>query len=281
MSFLEFMMEVSKLEAQARKSSLPFKKLERLIGERKAPPSFGDAISRKGGALKVIAELKKASPSAGRISGEVDAYSLVRAYREAGAAAASVITCTRYFEGSVEDLKEAARVEGFPILRKDFISDPYQVLEARAFGASSVLLIADALLERELENLIDVAQDAELEPLVEAHSREALIKALSAGAKMIGINNRNLKSLEVDLSTTEELIGFVPDGCTVVSESGIKTPQDVRRMDMLGVDALLIGEMFMRSKNPAKALLDLISACGLISHAAGSSGQTDDSGVVP
>jgi len=252
-------MVISKREAEERKRMLPVENLERLIDDRPAPPSFGAALSRKGGVLKVIAEVKRASPSAGRIRGEVDPYSLVDGYRRAGAAAASIITCGRYFEGSLEDLKSASNVEAFPILRKDFVSNPYQVLESRAFGASSVLLISDALEEKELKRLIALALSIDLEPLVEVHTYDALAKALFCGAEIIGINNRDLKTLEVDLSTTERLIRHIPEGFAVVSESGIKTSDDARRMEMLGVDALLIGEALMRAEDPERALSDFIS----------------------
>jgi indole-3-glycerol phosphate synthase len=233
--------------------------LERIIAARSLPPPFMKAVARDGEDVKAIAEVKRSSPSAGAIRKSVCAGEIVCAYRDAGASAVSVLTCAHRFEGDLTDLaKGAAAAPSIPLLRKDFITEPYQVLEARAFGASAVLLIAAALSPARLREVVSYASSLGLDALVEAHDASDLATALEAGSKLIGINNRDLSTLEVDITATEKLLPLIPAGFVVVSESGIKTREHVEYMQALGVDAILIGEALMRAEDPGAKLGELL-----------------------
>jgi indole-3-glycerol phosphate synthase len=218
---------------------------------------FKDAITRGRGPVRAIAEVKRRSPSAGDISPGASVTDLVQAYELGGASAVSVLTSAD-FAGSLADLNEARTATSLPLLRKDFISCEYQVLEARVFGASAVLLISDALDAARLEALIRFAGDLGMDALVESHRSDSLARALEAGAGVIGINNRDLRTLEVDLAATELLAPLVPGGVATVSESGIRTREDVSRVRASGADALLLGEELMRSARPADRLRELL-----------------------
>ncbi|MFH1149988.1 MAG: indole-3-glycerol-phosphate synthase [Actinomycetota bacterium] len=255
--FLDDAMSRSAAQVAERRRRAPARALERLVAGPGPAPSFRRAIRRDGGPVRVIAEVKRVSPSAGPILPGASVADLVGAYEEAGAAAVSILT-SDLFGGSPADIGEALGGCGLPVLRKDFISDEYQVLEARALGASAVLLIADALEEPELVRLLAAARDLGLDALVESHSREGIHKAADAGADIIGINNRDLRTLQVDVCTTEENLESVPHDTVVVSESGIRTRECVQRMESLGVDALLIGEELMRAEDPGSRLRELL-----------------------
>ncbi len=208
--------------------------------------------------LSVIAEIKRASPSKGDIRPRLDVAQVARDYEEAGAGALSVLTEERHFKGSLEDLRQARAASSLPVLRKDFIIDPYQVWEAAAAGADAILLIVAALTPQSLRQLFGEASLAGLECLVEVHNRRELDIALTVGVPLIGINNRNLKTFVVNLETTLNLIEFVPKEVAIVSESGINSRADVVKLNNDGVAAVLIGEALMSSDDPGGRLRELL-----------------------
>lgn len=206
---------------------------------------------RSAESVRVIAEVKRASPSKGALAEIPDPAAQARAYEDGGAGAVSVLTERRRFGGSLEDLVAVRAQVSVPVLRKDFIVDPYQLLEARAAGADMVLLIVAALEEASLRSLHAAAVDLGLLPLVEVHTAEELRRAADLGAELIGVNNRDLRTLDVDLSRFEQLAGLVPEAAITVCESGITTVEDVVRARRAGADAVLVGEMLVRSGDPA------------------------------
>jgi indole-3-glycerol phosphate synthase len=208
---------------------------------------FQVAIQRKGGGVGVIAETKSASPSAGVISANYDPVEIAKRYKANGADAISVLTEQNYFGGKPEHLTAVREAVALPILRKDFIIDERQILESVAIGADAILLIVAGLQGGQLRALHDCATANKLSVLVEVHTRNEVGIAIDAGAKIIGINNRNLETLEVDLATTEKLLPEIPDGITIVSESGIRNVADLRRMAAYPIDAILVGEALMRA----------------------------------
>lgn len=236
-----------------RKRVLPEVALKIAV-QKKAPVArdFAAALARDG--LNVIAELKKASPSLGVIREEYAPAALASELEEAGAAALSVLTEEDFFSGSLADLKEARRRAQIPILRKDFIVDPWQVWEARAAGADSFLLIAAVLSDSAMRQLIELGRSLGMEPLVEVHSREELERVVGAGARVIGVNNRDLHTFQVRLETSLELIDKIPEDCVAVSESGLRTREDLMKLSAAGFDAFLIGEHLMKSAKPGEAL---------------------------
>jgi indole-3-glycerol phosphate synthase len=207
---------------------------------------FRSALQQSDGRLAVIAEIKKASPSAGIIAASFDPLEIAKNYQRDGANAISVLTDTKFFQGKLQDLADVRRVVSVPLLRKDFILDEIQIAESAVIGADAILLIVAALEQGQLVDLLHATATYRLDALVEVHARGELNRALDAGAKIIGINNRNLATFDVDLAVTEVLCREVPDEIVLVSESGIKTPQDVARVKACGVDAVLVGEALMR-----------------------------------
>lgn len=222
------------------------------------PRDFAAAIA--GPPVRIIAEVKRASPSAGPIRVHADPAATARRYEAAGAAAISVLTDRRYFSGSADDLRAVRAAVSVPVLRKDFVIDPYQVYEARALGADAVLLIAGAVPSTHLAMLVRLTHDLGMGALVEVHAECELEEALAAGARVIGINNRDLRTLSVDLDTTRRLRPHVADGVIVISESGIETEADVARVCRGGVHALLIGTALMASADPGGRLRALREA---------------------
>jgi len=208
--------------------------------------------------VNVIAECKRRSPSRGLLRADYDAAAIARSYSAAGAAAISVLTEPTFFDGSLEDLVRVREAVDVPLLRKDFVVSEYQLAEARAAGADAVLLIAGALVPADLARLQARAHDLGLDALVEVHNRGELAAALDAGAAIVGVNNRNLRTLAVDLDVSEQLIARIPQGVTTVSESGIKTPEDIARFRRLGYHAFLIGERFMACADPGVELRRLL-----------------------
>jgi len=258
-TFLADAMSESQRAAEQREQEVPSGRLECILASRALPaPDFPGALRGGGGPVRIIAEVKRLSPSAGQINSGASIAETAATYQRAGAAAVSVLTSAFGFGGSVGDISEAVAACGIPVLYKDFVSLPYQVLEAAALGASAVLLIADALESNRIEELARLARAVGCEALVEVHTEKALERAIDAGARVVGINNRDLDTLKVNLETTERLAGLVPPGIIVVSESGIKTRWDVQRIEALGVDALLIGEALMRAPDPGEMLGELI-----------------------
>ena len=256
-SVLEEIMAHKRREVAQAKERLPLKLM--MARARHPPPVRPFAAALAGPGPKLIAEVKARSPSRGLLRPHMDPVALACAYARAGAAAISVLTDERYFGGSMAHLAAVRQAlpHGPPLLRKDFIFDTYQLYEARAYGADTVLLIAACLQGDEVRYLISVARALGMEPLVEVHDEEELSKALQAGAAIIGINNRDLHTFAVDLSTTERLIPLIPKGVKVVAESGIHTPNDVMRMAALGVHALLIGEALVTAPDPEAKIREL------------------------
>jgi indole-3-glycerol phosphate synthase len=246
-----------------RKRVLPEVALKIAVEKKVAPPrDFAGALSRTGG-INIISELKKASPSRGVIRQEYAPAALAASLEEAGAAALSVLTEEDFFSGSLADLKEASRVTKIPILRKDFIVDPWQVWETRAAGADSFLLIAAILDDSSLRELLDLGRSLKMEALVEVHSREELKRALAAGARIVGVNNRDLRDFQVHVETSLELAEAIPDDRIAVSESGLRSHNDLVRLQLAGFDAFLIGEQVMQSADPGAALRELREATGI------------------
>ena len=225
------------------------------------PRGFVAALRRsvdQGGAA-VIAEIKIASPSKGIIREDCDPVAIAKSYQTGGASCLSVLTDREYFQGHEEYLTSARAACNLPVIRKDFIVDPYQVVEARAIGADCILLIVAALDDETLANLYAEARTQGMDVLVEVHDRAELERALELDLDLIGINNRNLRTFDISLETTIDLLPLVPDGCLVVTESGIHSRSDIALMRDHDVHAFLVGEAFMRADDPGQALTDLFA----------------------
>ena len=220
------------------------------------PLDFEAALKSKGG-LSIIAEIKKASPSAGIISESFDPASIAKEYARSGAQAVSVLTEKDFFLGNDDYLVKVRQTTPLPILRKDFIIELWQVYQSRCLGADAILLIAAILDDEMLKKMMVVANITGMQCLVEVHDERELDRALDAGARIIGINNRNLKTFETDIKTTERLINMIPGDRVVVSESGIKTAEDMRYLKSIGVDAVLIGETLMRASSVSEKMREL------------------------
>jgi indole-3-glycerol phosphate synthase len=264
MSVLDSIVAGVREDLEARKRALPIADLQQLALETPAPPSFAAAL-RSGPKPRIIAEIKRASPSRGAIAPDADAAAIARAYRSAGAAAISVLTEGRKFGGSLEDLARAtvAVERATPLLRKDFVVDAYQILEARAAGASAVLLIAALFPDSaSLKTMIAAAMEAGVEALVEVHDEQEAGRALAAGAEIIGVNNRDLKTMRVSLETSERLARLLSGAAVRVAESGISTREDVERLTRSGYDAFLVGERLMAENDPGAALRRLLGHNG-------------------
>ncbi len=220
---------------------------------------FAAAVHRGDSALGLIAEVKKASPSAGVIAENFDPVLIARAYESAGAHALSVLTDEQYFQGHLRYLMQIREATTIPVLRKDFIIHEVQIYEAAVSGADAVLLIVAALSQEDLLHLLAEAETCQLDVLVEVHDAEEMERALDTPATLIGINNRNLRTFEVDLSTTERLSEDVPDHVTLISESGLKTNADARRVFAAGINGLLVGETLMRSDDVHATVAELLN----------------------
>lgn len=212
------------------------------------------------GAVSIIAEIKRSSPSKGKLSDIPDPASLASVYEQGGAAMVSVLTEERRFNGSLYDLDVVRAAIDIPVLRKDFIVTSYQVHEARAHGADAVLLIVAALEQTALVSLVERVQSLGMTPLVETHSRLEALRALDAGAELIGVNSRNLKTLEVDRRTVDEVIDVLPSSVIAVAESGVRSSRDVLDYALAGADAVLVGEALVTSGAPLEQIKDMVSA---------------------
>jgi len=243
-------------EIQARAEALSLADLSALAAVAEPPRGFRAALSARieVGRPAVIAEVKKASPSKGLLREDFDPAAIARSYAEHGAACLSVLTDVDFFQGADAYLQQARAACGLPVLRKDFVLDPYQVQEARALGADCILLIVSALDDTSLRDLHRLAGELGMDALVEVHDREELERALRLGADLVGINNRNLRSFETRLETTLELRAAVPPEVLLVTESGILEAADVARMRAADIHAFLVGEAFMRADDPGAAL---------------------------
>ncbi|WP_434130817.1 indole-3-glycerol phosphate synthase TrpC [Methylocaldum sp. GT1BB] len=249
-------------EVTERRLRTPLEELRRQAEEAGAPRGFVRALRSKvdNGAAAVIAEIKKASPSKGVMRPDFRPADIARSYADHGAACLSVLTDRDFFQGSEEYLKEAGSVCSVPVLRKDFMIDPYQVFEARAIGADCILLIAAALSDAAMCELADVAVDLGMDVLVEVHDASELERALRLDLPLVGINNRNLRTFETRLDTTLDLLERIPPGRLVVTESGIHTPEDVSLMRRHGVHTFLVGEAFMTAEDPGVRLQALFAS---------------------
>ena len=232
--------------------------LDRQARARKDFRDFRATLQLTDEKLAIIAEIKKASPSAGVISESFDPVVIAKNYERDGANAISVLTDSKFFQGSLEHLRNVRNTVSLPLLRKDFIWDRVQIAESATNGADAVLLIVMALTQDQLVRLLKAAKEFRLDALVEVHSLDELQRALEAGAEIVGINNRDLTTFDVDLAVTEKLCREVPDEIVLVSESGIKTPQDVARLRACGVDAILVGEALMRHEISIEQLRAII-----------------------
>jgi indole-3-glycerol phosphate synthase len=253
-SFLAEILEHKRRELALARERCPAQALAKRAREcQVAPRGFRRALA-SGERPRVVAEIKRRSPSKGEIRPDFDAVACAKAYAAGGAAAISVLTDAHYFGGSLELLAQVRAAVALPLLRKDFILEAYQVDEARVHGADAVLLIAAALAPRELRELREHAEALGLDALVEVHDERELATALAAGSDLIGINNRDLRSFAVDLGVSERLAGKLPEGCIGVAESGIFTPSDWQRLEAAGAQAFLVGEALMREPDVEAAL---------------------------
>jgi indole-3-glycerol phosphate synthase len=243
-------------EVQAAKAKTPLDKLQKSVTPRE-PGTFVKALSVPGRTC-LIAEIKKASPSRGLLRADFDPSELARTYEESGASAISVLTDAKYFQGDASHLKQAKAVSRLPVLRKDFIVDAYQIWESVAIGADAILLIVAALGKDRLCDYVQKAYEAGLDALVEVHDKKQLDMALLAGARIIGINNRDLRTFRTHLEVTLRLAPEVPDGNIIVSESGIHTREDVRKVAHAGVHAILVGEALVTSTDIPGKIRELI-----------------------
>jgi indole-3-glycerol phosphate synthase len=256
MSRLDELVEAARRTARRRQEELPLEELSARLTARGDDRPFKEALVRPG--LSLIAEFKRRSPSAGEIRPGAEIADLVPAYERGGAAALSILTEDGGFGGSLDDLQAARAVSELPLLRKDFVVSPYQLVEAAVHGADAVLLIVAALERDELARLHDQAQSLDLDTVVEVHSEDELDVALELDVDVIGINNRDLGDFTVDVGTTAQLITDVPAGKTVVAESGYSSREQLDELDRIGVDAVLIGEALMRAPDPEQAVRDLV-----------------------
>lgn len=254
MAFLDDILRRKRSEIAERRSAVPDRILEARLASAPRPRSLRAALSAPSGPLRIIAEVKRASPSVGAIAPQVDAPTLTGGYARDGAAAISVLTDGPGFGGSLDDLRSVRAQVTVPVLRKDFILDRYQLLEAREAGADAVLLIVAALDPAALRGLLSQAHELGLEALVEIHAAEELPIALAAGAQIIGVNNRDLRSFQVNLAVSEALVPRIPPEVRAVAESGVKGLEEARRLRRAGAANLLIGEALVRDPSLLKAL---------------------------
>ncbi len=258
-TILDTIVQDKKKELAEAKQKTPLETLKSRITDLPQVRDFAGALTAAHPiSVRIIAEVKKASPSKGILCQQFDPVAIARAYEDGGAAAVSVLTEKNYFQGSLAYLRAIKEAIALPVLRKDFIFDPYQLYESRAYGADAVLLIGGMLSNELLAELLQLARALSLCHLVEVHDRTDLQKALAAGAEIIGINNRDLKTFVTDIRTTIDLMSAIPEDKIVVSESGISSRQDMEQLAAAGVDAFLIGETLMKEKNPGIKLQELI-----------------------
>lgn len=256
---LDEIINKTKEDLKQQKQKLPAELLGRSLSYNyRVPRPVANALkASESGELNIIAEVKKASPSKGVIRQDFDPIAIAQSYANAGASAISVLTEPHFFQGDLEYLAQIRRYVPTPLLRKDFIIDEYQILQAAVYGADFILLIAKALSQKDLSHLLNYARHLGLEALVETHDAQDVKKAVFAGADIIGINHRNLQSFEMDMSLCQKLIPIIPQGKIIIAESGLYEHAQLQELAKIGVDAFLIGEHFMKEQDPGEALLKI------------------------
>ena len=254
---LDRIIAAKKEEVELTRRRMPLARIEQAAWS--APPARDFRAALAGRDCAIIAEVKRRSPSRGVLQEGIDPVQVAAVYEHNGAAAVSVLTDGPFFGGSIEDLRAVGRSVGIPVLRKDFIIDPFQIYEARAAGADSLLLIAGILEQERLQDFLGISKSLGMTPLVEIHGREDLAKAHDAGAEIIGINNRDLRTFRTDTAKTLEMVVRIPEDRIVVSESGIATRDDIRGLMGVGVHAFLVGEALMAAPDAGKKLRELLA----------------------
>ena len=255
--FLNTIVAETREELEQRQKTMPLAELEAIIRDKPSPLNFAAALG--GDSLRLIAEVKRASPSRGVLRADLDPVKLAEAYARGGAVAISVLTEAHYFQGSLVDLEAIRRkLQNMPLLRKDFILEPYQVFESRAWGADALLLILAILDDSKLKELLSLSQELGMQCLVEVHNEEELRRALATDARIVGINNRDLDSMAVDINVTRRLRPLIPPDRLVVSESGVKGREDIKRLGELGINAVLVGEALVTASDVAARLKELL-----------------------
>ena len=257
MNILDKICSDKRAEIAEHKKVQPLEELRAKVPTLETPPPFVPAL--RAGPMGLIAEVKRRSPSAGAIREPFDPAAIAREYETNGASAISCLMDEKYFGGGAADFSEVRKAVSLPMLYKEFVIDSWQIVHARTMGASAVLLIVGALSDPELHRFMTEIRDLGLQPLVEVHDREEMLRAIDVGADCIGINNRNLKTFETTLETTFALKELAPADCTLVSESGIKTAEDVAALQAAGIHAILVGESLLRQPSPGAAARTLLS----------------------
>jgi indole-3-glycerol phosphate synthase len=253
---LDTIIALKKEEVEQRKKALPLTGLQERIARQKPPLDLTSAL--KGDHIRLIAEVKRASPSRGILHPNLNPVQLAETYVEGGAAAISVLTEANHFQGKIDYLEAIRQEVQLPLLRKDFVFDPYQVYESRAYGADALLLIAAILSQEQLEGLLSLSHSLGLRSLVEVHNEDEAETALLSGAEIIGINNRDLNTFTVDINTTRRLRPLIPQQCTVVAESGIMRRSDVEKLEEWGIDAMLVGEALVTAHDVVAKIRELL-----------------------
>jgi indole-3-glycerol phosphate synthase len=259
-TILDEIVEWKHQEIADRVRSVPLESLRRQATVAPPPRDLVAALRRPG--VSLIAEIKRASPSKGLLRPDLDPAALSREYEANGASAVSVLTDEHFFRGSLDDLQAVRQSVCLPVLRKDFVLDLYQVYEARAAGADAVLLIVAALTDDELSSLYRLVHVLDMAALAEVHDEAELERALAIGPRIVGVNNRDLRTFSVDLGTTARLRAFIPDDVVLVAESGVHTPSDVERLAAIGADAMLVGESLVRAEDAGAKVRELLGAKG-------------------
>jgi indole-3-glycerol phosphate synthase len=262
-NLLSELLAARRRRVEQERARVPLERVRQAAEVRAERRDFAAALREPG--LRIIAEMKQASPSRGVLRRDYRPREIAQAYEAAGAAALSVLTEEEFFHGALGHLAEAREAAKLPVLRKDFILDAYQLYESAAAGADAVLLIVAALEDSELREFLELARQLRLQALVEVHDEQELARALQAGAGIVGVNNRNLKTFEVNLETSFRLRPLIPDGCLAVSESGIASSGDLRRLAEAGYQAALIGEHFMKAADPGRELARLLGGAAVSS----------------